>query len=161
MHGDPWFTLVSRRGVGAVAIRLKPPHRFIRRAMQDVLGRAAVARTSQEWFDVLWLGMHVPGYSRAMRSHMLLAMRSGRPRPENFFSDEELAALSARVLFIWGDEDIYGSPDIGRRAVERMPDARLETMPGNHAPFLDDPERCGRLIADFTGLAPRHRAPVA
>jgi hypothetical protein len=30
-----------------------------------------------------------------------------------------------------------------------MPDARLEVLPGGHAPFLDDPQRCGTLIDDF------------
>jgi hypothetical protein len=27
-----------------------------------------------------------------------------------------------------------------------IPDARPDVMPGNHAPFLDDPERCAALI---------------
>jgi hypothetical protein len=27
-----------------------------------------------------------------------------------------------------------------------MPGARVEVMPGGHAPFLDDPARCARLI---------------
>jgi hypothetical protein len=35
---------------------------------------------------------------------------------------------------------------IGRRATRLIPDAHLEVMPGRHAPFLDDRERCGALI---------------
>jgi pimeloyl-ACP methyl ester carboxylesterase len=54
------------------------------------------------------------------------------------------------VLFIWGDEDRYGGPDIGRRAAALMSDARVEVVPGNHAPFLDDPERCAALIRQTT-----------
>jgi pimeloyl-ACP methyl ester carboxylesterase len=50
---------------------------------------------------------------------------------------------------IWGDEDPYGSPEIGRRAAALIPGAQLEVLPGRHAPFLDDPERCGALIGQL------------
>ena len=84
-----------------------------------------------------------------MLTHMQLAMRRGRPRPENLLSEVQLRQLSAPVLMIWGDEDPYGGPEIGRRACALLPDARLEVIPGRHAPFLDDPERCGALIDEF------------
>lgn len=45
---------------------------------------------------------------------------------------------------------------IGSRAAERAPDARLEVIPGRHAPFLDDPARCGALIIDLV-----HRGATA
>jgi len=35
---------------------------------------------------------------------------------------------------------------IGERAVSLMPHARLDVIPGNHAPFLDDPRGCAQLI---------------
>jgi pimeloyl-ACP methyl ester carboxylesterase len=50
---------------------------------------------------------------------------------------------------IWGDEDPYGEPEIGRRATELIPDAHLEVIPGRHAPFLDDAARCGALVNDL------------
>jgi pimeloyl-ACP methyl ester carboxylesterase len=84
-----------------------------------------------------------------MISHMQLAMRRGRPRPENFLSDDELGQLAVPVLMIWGDEDPYGSPDIGQRACALLPDANLHVMPGRHAPFLDDPDRCGASIGEL------------
>jgi 2-hydroxy-6-oxonona-2,4-dienedioate hydrolase len=90
--------------------------------------------------------MRQPGFRTAMLTHMRLAMRVGRPRPENFLSETELQQLAVPVLMIWGDEDPYGGPEIGRRASALIPDARLEVIPGRHAPFLDDPKRCGALI---------------
>jgi pimeloyl-ACP methyl ester carboxylesterase len=160
VHGDPWFALVTRRGIGAFFVRVKMPMRLARRAMRGVLGREALERTPDEWFEVVCLGMRVPGWSRAMRSHLLLAMRAGRPRPHNFLTDDELRSLNVPVLFIWGERDVYGSPEIGARAVEHVRHGRLVRMPGNHAPFLDDPERCGRLIAEFTRVAAPDRASV-
>ena len=100
-------------------------------------------------FEVVHEGMRQPGYRTAMLSHMQLALRIGRPRPENLLSDSELRQLAVPVLMIWGDEDPYGGPEIGQRARALMPDARLEVIPGRHAPFLDDPQRCGALIDDL------------
>lgn len=81
-----------------------------------------------------------------MWTHLNLAMRFGRERPENHLRDDELRSIASRVQFIWGQDDVYGGPEIGRRAAELIPEARLDVMPGNHAPFLDDPERCAALI---------------
>jgi pimeloyl-ACP methyl ester carboxylesterase len=121
MHGDPFFTLVSTPGVGALAIRLTPPSTAIaRRSMIGVLGRAAVERTPDEWFEVVRLGMRQPRWREAMRSHMLLALRRGRQRPENVLTDEELGSIAAPVLFVWGEDDAYGPPEIGERAAQRM-----------------------------------------
>jgi hypothetical protein len=40
----------------------------------------------------------MPGWKRAMASHLNLAMRSGKARPENLLSDEELRSIEAPVL---------------------------------------------------------------
>jgi pimeloyl-ACP methyl ester carboxylesterase len=97
--------------------------------------------------------MRQAGFRTAMLSHMLLAMRLGRPRPENFLSDAELQHITAPVLMIWGDEDPYGGPEIGRRAAALIPNPHLEVVPGRHAPFLDDPQRCGALIDELLRVA--------
>ena len=61
-------------------------------------------------------------------------------------TDDQLRSIATPVCVIWGQDDAYGEPEIGRRATELMPRARLEVMSGNHAPFLDHPERCAALI---------------
>jgi pimeloyl-ACP methyl ester carboxylesterase len=113
------------------------------------IGPRAAALAPDGFFETVHEGMRLPGFRTAMLSHLLLAWRMGRPRRENFLSEAELAGITAPVLMIWGDEDPYGGPEIGRRAVAVMPDARLEILPGRHAPFLDDPRRCGALIDEL------------
>jgi pimeloyl-ACP methyl ester carboxylesterase len=155
MHPDPGFALLSRPVLGALAVRLSPPPApLMRRSMTGVLGRRAVELTPDEWFEVARLDMRTPAWRRAMRSHMLLAVRSGRPVPENFLTPDELGRLKTPVLFIWGQDDVYGPPAIGLRAAEQMPCARLEVVSGNHAPFLDHPAECARMIEAFTAVAP-------
>jgi 2-hydroxy-6-oxonona-2,4-dienedioate hydrolase len=160
MRGDPAFTALSTPGVRQLVARIGSPSVAVtRRALaRGAIGPRAAELAPEGFFDVVHEGMRQPGVRTAMLSHMWLAMRLGRPRPENFLSDAELQHVAAPVLMIWGDEDPYGGPEIGRRAAGLIPDAHLEVMPGRHAPFLDDPERCGALIDQ---LLRRVAAPAA
>ena len=118
--------------------------------MKGVAGQAALDRTPDELFAVVAAGMHTPGWSDAMWTHLNQALRFGRARPENALTDDELRSIAAPVRFIWGEDDPYGGPEIGRRAAELMPDAEIEVVAGRHAPFLDHPERCAELIRAVT-----------
>jgi 2-hydroxy-6-oxonona-2,4-dienedioate hydrolase len=150
MHGDPAFTALSTPVVRQIVARIGSPSAgMTRRALaRGAIGRRAAGQAPEGFFEVVHEGMRQPGYRTAMLTHMQLALRVGRPRPENFLSDTELRHLAVPVLMIWGDEDPYGGPEIGRRACALMPNARLEVIPGRHAPFLDDSERCGALLDD-------------
>ena len=151
MHGDPAFTLLSTPGVRHVLARIGSPSVAVtRRALaRGAIGPRAAELAPEGFFDVVHEGMRQRGYRTAMLSHMWLALRLGRPRPQNFLSDAELQSISAPVLMIWGDDDPYGSPEVGRRAAALISDAQLVVIPGRHAPFLDDPQRCGALIAQL------------
>lgn len=148
MHGDPFFTALSTPGLRQIVARIGSPSVAVtRRSLAGgAIGPRGADRAPDGFFDVVHEGMRQPGFRTAMLSHMWLAMRFGRPRPENFLSDAELGQIAAPVLMIWGEKDPYGAPDIGQRAAQIIPNASLEVIPGRHAPFLDDAERCGALI---------------
>jgi pimeloyl-ACP methyl ester carboxylesterase len=151
VHADPFFTLLTIPCLGRIASRVMPvpkSAKAVRRAMKGVIGHGALDRTPDEFWDVVSAGMRMPSWRRAMWTHLNLALRFGRERPENILRDDELRSVAMRVQLIWGQDDVYGGPEIGQRAAERIPRARLDVMPGNHAPFLDDPERCAALITD-------------
>ncbi|MBV9197572.1 MAG: alpha/beta hydrolase [Solirubrobacterales bacterium] len=151
MRGDPAFTALSTPVVRQLVARIGSPSvAMTRRTMaHGVIGPRAAERAPDGFFEVVHEGIRQPGFRTAMLTHMQLALRFGRPRPVNFLSETELRQLAMPVLMIWGDEDPYGGPEIGRRACAVIPDARLEVIPGRHAPFLDDPAGCGALIADL------------
>lgn len=151
MRGDPFFTALSTPGLRHVVASLGSPSVAVtRRSLaRGAIGPSAAQRAPDGFFDVVHQGMRQPGFRTAMLSHMWLAMRRGRPRPQNFLSDAELQHIAVPVLMIWGDEDPYGAPEIGRRAAALIPNAQLEVIPGRHAPFLDDPQRCGALINEL------------
>jgi pimeloyl-ACP methyl ester carboxylesterase len=151
VRGDPFFTLLTIPALGRVAARVVPvpgSAKAVRRGMKGVAGREALDRTPDEWCEVVSAGMRMPGWREAMWTHLNLALRSGRGRPENNLTDDELRSIAAPVYLIWGSDDVYGGPEIGRRAADLVPDARLDVVPGNHAPFLDDPERCAAVVGE-------------
>jgi pimeloyl-ACP methyl ester carboxylesterase len=162
LRPDPFFKLLTTPGLGRLAARGPAPKSAAaaRKGMSRALGPRALERTPDEFFDVVRAGMATPGWGRAMWSHLNLAMRSGRARPENLFSDDELRSIATPVQLIWGDRDVYGGPEIGERAAALLADARLELIEGGHAPFLDEPERCAELIRQAT-MRPRSRISMA
>jgi 2-hydroxy-6-oxonona-2,4-dienedioate hydrolase len=153
LRADPFFRLMTIPGLGRVAARVIPPPKSVsqtRRGMKGVMGQAALDRTPDAFFAVVSAGMRMPGWRRAMWTHLNLALRAGRERSGNALTDAELRAIAAPVRFFWGEDDVYGAPEIGQRAAALLPDADVEVVPGNHAPFLDDPERCAALIRATT-----------
>jgi 2-hydroxymuconate-semialdehyde hydrolase len=147
MKGDPYFRAMTTPVLRQLARRAPAPKtaKGTRRAMTKAVGRAAAERTSDAYFEVVRATMGMPGWKLAMASHLNLAMRSGKPRPENFLSDDELRSLGVPVTFVMGDADVYGPPSVVERAAELMPAAQVVVIPGGHAPFLDDPDRCAEL----------------
>src|SRR5262249_51181391 len=150
MHGDPYMAALSTPGFRHLVARLRSPNvATTRRSLtRGVIGPRAAERAPEGFFDVVHESMRQPGFRTAMLTHVWKAMRIGRPGPVNLVSEQELGRIAAPVVMIWGQDDPYGGPEIGQRACAVMPAARLEVIPGRHAPFVDDPERCGALIDD-------------
>ncbi|MFW6201088.1 MAG: alpha/beta fold hydrolase [Gemmatimonadota bacterium] len=97
---------------------------------------------------------NLPTYRLAWHTMMqaTLTLRGANPRYR--LRESELERIGRRVLFIWGRHDPFGSVDVGRRAVELMPDARLDLVDAGHVVFLDRPEESAELIRRFLSGGP-------
>lgn len=63
---------------------------------------------------------------------------------------ERLEAVLAPTLVLVGTDDVPDMIAIAGQLAERIPDARLETIPGAaHLPSLEQPEAVNRLLLDF------------
>ena len=66
-------------------------------------------------------------------------------------SDDVLSNLTVPVLVTHGTEDAVVLPSMGQHVLDVCPTAEASWYEGvGHAPFLEDPERFDRELADFT-----------
>ena len=62
----------------------------------------------------------------------------------------ELPQVEQPTLFLWGDKDPLGSPEVGASLAALMPNARLEVVAdAGHLPWLDQPKICGDALVEF------------
>ena len=93
----------------------------------------------------------LPGYGAAAAAIFRGSLRvGGRARRTMVLTDEEQARISQPVLFVWGDREPYGRPEIAHRAAGLMPNARVEVVGDAwHHPWLADPDAVAQLLSTF------------
>jgi pimeloyl-ACP methyl ester carboxylesterase len=89
---------------------------------------------------------NVPGSWLALLRRFL---RLGGPNRGMRISADELRGVTQPTLFVWGQDDPFGSPNDGRAAAELMPEARLEVVGLGHLPWWDEPDQCAHLVREF------------
>jgi 2-hydroxy-6-oxonona-2,4-dienedioate hydrolase len=92
-------------------------------------------------------------YTPTMRSDLGIisgAMTRRGFDPSYDLTAQELASISAPTYFLWGENEPFGSEEVGRALVKAMPRAELELLPGaGHLPWLDDPDHAATVVARF------------
>jgi pimeloyl-ACP methyl ester carboxylesterase len=63
---------------------------------------------------------------------------------------DRLPEIRCPVLVVVGEEDLVAPPRYARQLAERLPQARLEILPGvGHLPLIEDSRSINRLLAEF------------
>lgn len=101
---------------------------------------SAEPMSEEEWETTLCHNMVVPPQ---VRGAMVLSRRMD--------SDDVLAGMTVPVLVTHGVRDTVVLPSMSEHVLEVCPTAEASWYEGvGHAPFLENPERFNREIADFT-----------
>lgn len=123
----------------------------VRSTLRMLLGssREATQALPDVFVETFYQMFHLPTYRLASLSFLetVLTLRGSKERYQ--LGADDLSRIEQAVLFIWGENDPFGSVNVGRRAVQAMPDARLEVAETGHVPYIDAPKACARFIRDF------------
>ena len=107
--------------------------------------RACTARpmSDEDWETTLCFNIIVPPQ---VRRAMIFSRQID--------SDDVRSEVRVPVLITHGDRDIDGSTTMSQHVLDTCPTAEVSWYKGiGHAPFLEDPERFNRELADFTRRA--------
>lgn len=73
-------------------------------------------------------------------SFSLLQAATNLRGPRMQFTEADLAGVEHPTLFVWGENDPFGPPEVGEHAASLMPDARSVRVEGGHLPWAGNPE---------------------
>lgn len=145
----PFMRLMMTPGVGRMLGMLPPNARAARMTLRQIGHRASLdaGRIPDVFFD--WY-VALQRHTDTMEHEGTMIAHAGGPRgfdPSLLIPDDVLAQVSTPTYFLWGEDDVFGGRDVAERLVETLPDAALEMLPAaGHLPWLDDPDRAGRVV---------------
>ena len=61
----------------------------------------------------------------------------------------ELRRVTVSTLVLWGDREPLGAVPVAEALTAAIPQARLVTPPGGHAPWLGQPAQVAASITEF------------
>lgn len=128
--------------------RLAKPGTQHRNCQYKNMFKTDVDRIPELYFEMQEAGLAIPRAPETWAMLLRQAANLRGMRPEVVLIDE-LADLTTPMLVLWGQRDMAPAKT-GRAATARIPDARFIELGGvGHFPFLEDPDRCARLIREF------------
>lgn len=144
------FLKLLRSPIGSIIVRIPERQGMLRGQLKGVGHGASLeaGRIPGEYLD--W-HMAFTNHTDSMRNEreMVRAVLTDAG-PTTAFDAGELAAVTQPLLMLFGADDPFGTADIWRDFVGRMPNAELRLMPATgHVTWLDDPTRAGAELRSF------------
>lgn len=104
---------------------------------------------SEPFYELLAAGSQLPGRQQSLRSLQSAQSSFGRMHPL-FDLREEIVGIERPTAFVWGTEDSFWPPEVGRPLAERMPDAEfVELDDHGHSPWLEPGEETETAVRQF------------
>lgn len=107
--------------------------------------------------DLFVAAGRLPEAGTQMHQLLRAAIRIRGARPETALGADELRRLRQPLQVIWGVNDTFGDPAIGRQMVDIVHVGEFHSVAGGHAPWFSHADEVGPLLANFLSA---HRTPM-
>lgn len=106
----------------------------------------------EPFYELLAARQQLPGRQQSLRSLLTAQGSFGRMHPL-FDLRDEIAEIERPTAFIWGTDDSFWPPEVGRSLADRMPDAEFHELSNHgHAPWMEPGDETEtRMRAFFDG----------
>jgi pimeloyl-ACP methyl ester carboxylesterase len=104
-------------------------------------------RLPEEFFEMLAASQELPAYATAWSTLVERCLTLRGAVSDVSLGEEQLRRVRQRTLFVWGEGDVFGGPEIGERTARLMPRAEIEVVAGGHLPWLDEPEASAEAVS--------------
>ncbi|MBA4158925.1 MAG: alpha/beta hydrolase [Gemmatimonadetes bacterium] len=138
--------LLSARPLGRVLTRLRPPSESQVEELSRMVNEYPL---TPELADLILATERLPDFRHTFLSMLNALLRLRGSRPAMRLTAEQLTRVTQPTLVFWGQDDPFGSVEVGERMVKAMPDAELHVVGGGHAPWLTQAERIGPIVMRF------------
>lgn len=141
--------LLAVRGLGRVLLSLPMSDKAFHRSGEMSLGPGVVETLTQPVYDAARLVGGRRANAASIAGFFRSFLRRGRVRPGVAVPPAELAGITQPVLMVWGDRDVFLTPEAGAASARALPDGRLMRLDAGHAPWLEHEHEVGQAIAAF------------
>lgn len=148
------FRMMALPGVGRVLQKQKASPKSVLKFASFVGERDALA-DQPEMLDLMVASSNDPVSKASVRTEVQSLIPPhgivfpSAFRPEVRVRPSDLERITAPTLIVWGDREPVGTVDSARNLSNTIPDARLEFVPGGHAPWLGEAPRVSKIVSDF------------
>lgn len=143
--------LFTVRGINRLLFWLMTRGDAVRSARQwlDLFGVVDDSAVPESFYELYAVRYELPGLQDSLRSLMTEGGSFGRMIPLTDLT-EEIVGIDRPTAFVWGSEDYYWEPKVGRDVAKRMPDAEFHELPEHgHTPWLEPGDEVAELVRSF------------
>lgn len=150
--------LMGVRGLGRLLVAVQRPSARGARLQLRMSGETLGDRPpDRALIEVLVAMQRLPHHDTTWRDLLHAAVGLRGARPGMAITADDLQRLDVPTLFVWGEKDTFGPPQVAERAVALLPDAELVRVPHGHVPWVSDAAAVACPIRDWLAASLRYR----
>jgi pimeloyl-ACP methyl ester carboxylesterase len=115
----------------------------------DLFGVVDDSAVPETFYELYAVRQEIPRLQQSLRSLMTRAGSFGRMIPLTDLR-EDVVDIECPTAFVWGSEDYYWQPEVGRTVARQMPNAEFHELANHgHTPWLEPSDEVVTRVRSF------------